>query len=256
VAVSLKAAGGRPVAVPRAALSQHVALFGFHELCGTAVGAADYLTIAKAFHTVFLEDVPTLGVTDVNVVRRFITLVDALYEANVKLVVHAAAPPMALLEVAQRPAGGDEDHGDLIGDKTYVKRGALDEVFAFDRTVSRLVEMSGKTYLSQAIPAHGTALLEEVLVGADAYGVVERLFNEYDVDGSGAIDEDELHAFLSDVSELSRGHRNVSRAELRAVLEEIDGNGDGQVDLEELRVYVAGAGTVELIAARVGLPTR
>ena len=107
-------------------------------------------------------------------------------------------------------------------------------------------------------PAEGDelALLEEVLVGADAYGVVERLFNEYDVDGSGAIDEDELHAFLSDVSELSRGHRNVSRAELRAVLEEIDGNGDGQVDLEELRVYVAGAGTVELISARVGLPTR
>ncbi|GMH82516.1 hypothetical protein TL16_g09284 [Triparma laevis f. inornata] len=71
---------GRDVFVPESVQSKGIAKFNFWDLCGKSKGAADFLTIGKRFRTVFLYEVPVLEMKDVNVVRRFITLIDALYE--------------------------------------------------------------------------------------------------------------------------------------------------------------------------------
>jgi cell division protein ZapE len=97
----------------------------FVSLCGAALGAGDYLAIAKAFHTVFLEDVPRLGAENRNEAARFVSLIDALYEAKAKVAVLAAAEPEALY-----PSG--------------------DGAFEFERTVSRLQEMRSASYLELA----------------------------------------------------------------------------------------------------------
>jgi cell division protein ZapE len=97
----------------------------FASLCGQALGAQDYLAIARHFHTVFLEATPRLGPHNRNEAARFVTLIDALYEAKTKLVVLAEAEPDQLY-----PAG--------------------DGAFEFERTASRLQEMRSAAYLGLA----------------------------------------------------------------------------------------------------------
>lgn len=116
------AGGARTLHVPRSL--KGVAAFSFKRLCNAARGAADYLTIARRFHTVFVVGIPRLGPENRNEAARFVTLVDALYEYNVKLIAAADAAPEALYV-----------HGD----------GA----FEFERTVSRLNEMQSETYLAK-----------------------------------------------------------------------------------------------------------
>ena len=111
---------GREVAVPEAAMG--VARFGFDDLCGKPLGAGDYLAIARNYHTLFIENVPILTPARRNEARRFNTLIDALYDQRVGLVMSAAAEPDALY-----PAG---DGADL-----------------FQRTASRLMEMRTEAYL-------------------------------------------------------------------------------------------------------------
>ncbi len=113
---------GRKTHLPRAAGGFLRAQFA--SLCDQALGANDYLAIAEQFHTVFLEHVPVLGPERRSAARRFVNLIDALYEANVKLVVLAEAEPDALY-----PAG--EGH------------------FEFERTASRLHEMRSEDYLAR-----------------------------------------------------------------------------------------------------------
>ena len=82
---------GRTIPIPR----QHdgVVLFTFPELCQTALGPADYITLASTFHTLILTDIPVLSLLQKNEARRLITLLDALYEARCKLLVSADAGP-------------------------------------------------------------------------------------------------------------------------------------------------------------------
>ena len=111
---------GRPIATIRRA--EGIAWFGFDELCDGPRGAADYIEIARCFHTVLLSDVPVIGARERDRVRRFISLVDELYDRRVNLVVSAAAPPADLY-----PRGPD--------------------AFEFQRTRSRLEEMRTPEYL-------------------------------------------------------------------------------------------------------------
>lgn len=113
---------GRQVQVPRAV--GRVARFTFADLCGKPLGASDYLAIAQRFDVVFVEDVPHLGPEKRNETKRFIILIDALYDASVRLFVSAAAMPELLLTE---------------------KKGT--EGFEFDRTISRLFEMRSADYL-------------------------------------------------------------------------------------------------------------
>jgi len=112
----------RRLDVPRQA--EGVAWFDFDELCGRPLGAADYLAIATHFNTVLIDCVPTLSPDQRDQARRFVTLIDALYEHRVNVVIAAAAPPERLY-----PSG--------------------DGSFDFGRTVSRLSEMQSVDYLAR-----------------------------------------------------------------------------------------------------------
>ena len=114
---------GRTLPVPKAAMG--VARFTFADLCERPLGALDYLHIAHAFHTVLIDAIPVLGAHNRNEARRFINLIDALYDNQVCLIASAEAEPEALY-----PKG--------------------DGVEAFARTVSRLTEMRSEAYLAQA----------------------------------------------------------------------------------------------------------
>jgi cell division protein ZapE len=118
---------GRTLAVPRA--GRGVARFSFAELCDRPLGAADYLAIARHFHTVFLDHIPVMDEAARNPARRFTLLIDTLYDEGVKLVCSAAAPPDGLY-----PAGSGAE--------------------AFRRTASRLVEMQTETYLAKGHGIH------------------------------------------------------------------------------------------------------
>ena len=85
--------------------SDGVARFDFDELCRRPLGSADYLEIAERFHTVLIDRIPVMGPSERNEARRFITLIDALYDMRVKLIASAAAEPEALF------AGADGTEG-------------------------------------------------------------------------------------------------------------------------------------------------
>jgi cell division protein ZapE len=111
---------GREIALT--AYGGSVVLASFAQLCESALGPADYLTLAAAADTLILTGIPALTPEKRNEAKRFVTLVDALYEHKVKLVATASAAPEALY-----PEG--------------------DGSFEFKRTVSRLMEMQSVKYL-------------------------------------------------------------------------------------------------------------
>ena len=112
---------GRTLKISRA--GGGAARFSFGELCGAALGAADYLAVARAYHTVLIDNIPAMAARDQ--ARRFTLLIDTLYDEGVRLVCSAAAPPEALY-----PAGDGAD--------------------AFRRTASRLHEMQSRAYIDKA----------------------------------------------------------------------------------------------------------
>jgi len=111
---------GRRLEVKRA--GHGVAWFSFEELCGRPLGAADYLAIADTYLTVIVEGVPVVDENRRNEAKRFITLIDALYERRRRVVIAAEAAP----------------------DRLYQAHSHARE---FDRTASRLVEMQSRSYL-------------------------------------------------------------------------------------------------------------
>jgi cell division protein ZapE len=122
----LDVGGGRTLHVPKSL--KGVAVFSFKRLCGEPRGAADYLAIARRFHTVIIVGIPVMGREMRNEAARFVTLIDALYEHRVKLLAAADAEPEGLY-----PSG--------------------DGRFEFERTASRLEEMQSADYLAEG---HGT----------------------------------------------------------------------------------------------------
>jgi cell division protein ZapE len=110
--------------LPCAALADDVVWFDFQVLCNTPRAASDYIELACQFHSLFLSHIPVLGEAQDDVAKRFIHLVDALYDHGVKLVATADAPP----------------------DRLYTGRRLK---FAFERTTSRLFEMGSRDYLAR-----------------------------------------------------------------------------------------------------------
>ncbi|WP_347303763.1 cell division protein ZapE [Croceibacterium sp. TMG7-5b_MA50] len=126
----LDVGGGRKLHVPKTL--KGVGVFSFKRLCVEPRGAADYLAIAREFHTVFIAGIPQLGPETRNEAARFVTLIDALYEHKVKLFAAAAVPPAELYCQPATQDGGS---------------------FEFERTVSRLEEMQSDSYMALG---HGT----------------------------------------------------------------------------------------------------
>jgi len=118
---------GRKLHVPRAALG--VARFAFADLCTMPRGAADFLRLAHEYHTLIIDRIPVMRFAQRNEAKRFIILIDTLYDNAVKLIASAEAQPHEL----------------------YIADEGL-ELFEFQRTVSRLIEMGSQSYL--ALP-HG-----------------------------------------------------------------------------------------------------
>ncbi|MBN8533638.1 MAG: AFG1 family ATPase [Rhizobiales bacterium] len=134
--------GGRSLVAPCTAGG--VARFSFEDLCGKPLGSLDFLAVARHFHTVLLENIPKLDLSRRNEAKRFINLIDILYEHHVKLICSAEALPAQLY----RARTGHE-------------------MFEFDRTISRLTEMQSESYL--ALP-HGRA---DSQASGDTTGLVE-----------------------------------------------------------------------------------
>ena len=76
-------ADGRPFVVPMTA--RGVARFSFKEICEKPTGSADYIALCKKYHTIFLSDVPQMGILQRNEARRFITLIDEIYNHKVSI---------------------------------------------------------------------------------------------------------------------------------------------------------------------------
>ena len=112
---------GRKVRVPLASMG--VARFSFPDLCVAPLGANDFLHIAHAFHTVLIDGIPLFSNVQRDVMRRFVNLIDTLYDNRVCLIASAATKPGELY-----PAG--------------------DMNFLFERTSSRLIEMRSEGYLT------------------------------------------------------------------------------------------------------------
>lgn len=105
-------------------LSENVAWFDFEPLCEGPRSAADYIELAREYQSVIVSDLPILTETRENAARRFISLVDELYDRNVNLVLSAAAAPAALYR----------------GERLQRE---------FERTASRLIEMQSQEYLAR-----------------------------------------------------------------------------------------------------------
>jgi cell division protein ZapE len=118
---------GRVLHVPRQAAG--VARFDFRELCDRPLAASDYLRLARDYHTLMIDRVPTLNYDERNIAKRFITLIDTLYDNAVKLMASAQADPLSLYRASEGV-----------------------EAMEFQRTASRLTEMGSESYL--ALP-HG-----------------------------------------------------------------------------------------------------
>jgi cell division protein ZapE len=133
---------GRVLRVPEVAMG--VARFTFGQLCEQPLGANDYLRLAYEFHTLIVDNIPVMDVPERNAAKRFIILIDTLYDNAVKLVASAAAEPPEL----------------YLGNEGY-------EAHEFRRTASRLIEMRSEGYL--ALP-HGTRSGADT---GDTGGIVE-----------------------------------------------------------------------------------
>lgn len=120
---------GRDLRIPRAC--GRVAHFDFAQICGCPLGGSDYLALTKNFDTIIVDDVPAMSFDRRNEAKRFIMLVDVLYEAKTKLILCAQAE---------------------IKDLYHADHGA--EALEFPRTVSRLVEMRSRQYLEQWAARH------------------------------------------------------------------------------------------------------
>jgi cell division protein ZapE len=102
-----------------------IARFSFDDLCGKPLGPQDYLALVRHFHTVFVENIPVMKPENRNEARRFITLIDTLYDHRIGLVASAAAEPTELYK--------EGDGAEL-----------------FERTASRLIEMRSEKYLARS----------------------------------------------------------------------------------------------------------
>lgn len=118
---------GRILHVPCSA--HGVARFSFADICERPLAASDYLRLAHDYHTILIDRIPVMDYPERNAAKRFIALIDTLYDNAVKLMASAAADPMSLYVATEGPEANE-----------------------FKRTSSRLIEMSSESYL--ALP-HG-----------------------------------------------------------------------------------------------------
>lgn len=127
----------------------------FAQLCEEPLGAADYMALAKAKHTLALSNIPVFDAKLRTAAYRFVTLIDILYENKVRLICSAEADPNALFEhihtYSESKSCADTTRGDTVVDDNLG--------FVKDRTISRLIEMQSSEYLADHAKKHAPELL-------------------------------------------------------------------------------------------------
>ncbi|KAG6854339.1 hypothetical protein C0991_007844 [Blastosporella zonata] len=150
---------GRTINVPES--TSKIAKFAFRDLCGQPLSAADYLEVTKNFGTIFVSDVPKMGMDSKDMARRFITFIDACYESHTKLFVTSEVPIYKVFSdddssTSSKPVS---DHMRSVMDDLGLSDQVVgtssmftgeEEVFAFARACSRLVQMGSKEWAETA----------------------------------------------------------------------------------------------------------
>ncbi|RHZ83466.1 hypothetical protein Glove_92g36 [Diversispora epigaea] len=149
---------GRSLTIPQSC--DNVAKFNFYKLCCQPLSAADYLELTKHYNTIILTDIPRLSLSMKNEARRFITFIDAVYDTKSILICSAEVPPRDLFYTE---SDSDDNHHhnvnyDLLDDlglhdshKSLPIFTGEEEIFAFERAISRLIEMQGMEWMSKSI---------------------------------------------------------------------------------------------------------
>ncbi|CAG8461836.1 7599_t:CDS:2 [Funneliformis mosseae] len=157
---------GRHLLVPESC--DDIAKFTFQELCCQPLSAADYLELVKFYNTIILTDIPQMNLVLKNEARRFITLIDALYDTKTTLICSAETSIHQLFTVESSSHSAllnpqsSTHHHTLFDDveldlekREQNKNSPIftgeEEVFAFERAISRLIEMQGKEWMSKVI---------------------------------------------------------------------------------------------------------
>ncbi|KAG8701053.1 hypothetical protein FRC09_005588 [Ceratobasidium sp. 395] len=149
---------GRKLRIPESAGS--TARFSFQELCGKPLSAADYIEVTRAFETIFVTDVPSMNLGQKDMARRFITFIDACYESKTKLFVSSEVPITRIFsDESSLSSAGISDHQRGVMDDLGLNVESIgqssiftgeEEIFAFARACSRLVQMGTKEWAEAA----------------------------------------------------------------------------------------------------------
>ncbi|KAF9814383.1 hypothetical protein IEO21_05117 [Rhodonia placenta] len=149
---------GRILRVPES--TSTVAKFHFEQLCGQPLSAADYLEITKQFKTIFILDVPKMGLNQKDMARRFITFIDAYGDSQTKIFITSEVPIADIFAADSDAKSGEiSDHmrsmmddlglpGDMVISSSIFS--GDEELFAFARCCSRLVQMGSKEWAETA----------------------------------------------------------------------------------------------------------
>jgi len=202
---------GRKVKIPMACTSKSICMFPFEDLCQKALGAADYLVIGRHFSTVYVYGIPQMTVNELNPLRRFITFIDSMYEWKVRVLIQTNAP--AVEEIF------------LCDDKESFQQ---DEVFAFDRTRSRLKEMSSRQYLSSQWLGSGNDDDKET-------------DTKLDLDPSLSDQWFQLVHQQNPTTTTSNNADNNDLREFQRLFDEFDLNKDGVLDKSEIKLMMSSA---------------
>ncbi|KIY49474.1 AFG1-like ATPase, partial [Fistulina hepatica ATCC 64428] len=149
---------GRSFLVPES--TSHVARFRFEDVCGKPLSPADYIEITRTFNTIFLLDVPKMTLNEKDMARRFINFIDACYESKIRLFVTSEAPIYQVFsDNDDKLDNSDELKGALyelgLGEHQVGKSSMFsgsEEIFAFARACSRLVQMGSKEWAETTGP--------------------------------------------------------------------------------------------------------
>lgn len=148
---------GRKLRIPESAGT--TARFSFQELCGKPLSAADYIEVTRAFETIFITDIPAMTLSQKDMARRFITFIDACYESKTKLFISSEVPITQIFsgDPADNNVISDHQRGvmdDLGLNVESIGKSAMftgeEEIFAFARACSRLVQMGTKEWAEAA----------------------------------------------------------------------------------------------------------
>lgn len=145
---------GRSLVIPEQA--DGVARVTFKDVCANPLSAADYLEMVKHFHTIILTDIPRMTMKHRAEARRFITLIDAMYESKITLI---ASAENSILEIFNADEGGEELADQMrkmmdelnVSDISSPLFSGQEEAFAFQRALSRLIQMQSREWVNKEL---------------------------------------------------------------------------------------------------------